>query len=128
MKKMKTDDTVGRIIRLPKELSVRRDASVLSLLQDSGYLVVHEFVTEGVIREALALNRALAKDWLEFSESKRVTSGWFLRKCGVGHYQVGYHPDHAPVDYSDEIAACAAFIKHEIEDIRTDRGAVSNNG
>lgn len=115
---MSIDSTVIDVINLPRNFCGRGDASIYSLLQESGYFAVHDEVTEGAIHGALRRNPEIVTDWMQFSEAKRVSSGWFLRREGAKGYQVGHYPDHEPVDYSDELEACAAFIKREIEDIR----------
>lgn len=116
---MSIDSTVSDVVNLPRNFHGRGDASIYSLLQESGYFAVHEEVTEGAIHDALREHPELASDWMDFSEAKRASSGWFLRRVAKG-YLVGHYPDHEPVEYSDELVACAAFIKREIEDIRTD--------
>ena len=116
---MNIDRTVSDVINLPRNF-YGRNASIYSLLLESGYFAVHDQVTEGAIHDALRGHPEVVGDWMNFSEAKRANSGWFLRRGGANGYQVGHYPDHEPVDYSDELGACAAFIKREIEDIRTD--------
>jgi hypothetical protein len=117
---MNIDNIASVVIDLPRTFYSRNDASMYSLLRESGYFSVHEQVTESVIRDALRRRPELTLDWIGFSEAKRSSSGWFLRRGQVKGYQVGHYPGGEPVGYSDEFAACAAFIKREIEDIRTD--------
>lgn len=119
---MSIANTVSEVINLPRKFYDRGDASIYSLLQESGYSAVHDQVTEEAIHDALLRNPDVVSDWMDFSEAKRASSGWFLRREGEKCYQVGHYPDHAPIDYSDEVAACAAFVKREVEDIRTDGG------
>jgi hypothetical protein len=119
---MSIANTVNDVIKLPRRFYDRGDASIYSLLQESGYFAVYDQVTEEAIHEALLRNPHVVSDWVDFSEAKRASCGWFLRRRGEQCYQVGHYPDHEPVDYPDEIAACSAFIKREIEDIRTDGG------
>ncbi len=116
---MSIESTLNDLIQLPRNFSVCRDASIHSLLQESGYFAVHKAVTEDAIHDALREHPELVSDWIDFSDSKRASSGWFLRRGATG-YQVGHYSDHEPVEYLDELTACAAFIKREIEDIRTD--------
>jgi len=116
---MSIDSTISNVINLPRNFRGRGDVSIYALLQESGYFAVHEEVTESAIHDALRRHAEFVRDWLDFSEAKRTSSGWFLRRTTSG-CQVGHYPDHEPVGYSDELAACAAYIKREIEDIRTD--------
>jgi hypothetical protein len=118
---MSIDGTLTDVINLPRNFYSRGNISTHSLLQESGYFAVYEEVTEGAIHDALQRHPNLVSDWMNFSQDKRGGSGWFLCRGGSDNgYQVGHYPDHAPVGYSDELAACAAFIKREIENIRTD--------
>ncbi len=117
---MSIDSTVHEVLNLPRNFYGRGDASIYTLLQESGYFAVHDQVTEGAIHNALRRHPEVVNDWIDLSESRRASSGWYLRPAGAKGYQVGHYPDNEPVDYADELAACAAFIKREIEDIRTD--------
>lgn len=116
---MSIESTLNDVIQLPRNFYDRGDASIHSLLRKSGYFAVHEAVTEGAIYDALHEHPELVSDWINLSDAKRASSGWFLRQ-GARGYQVGHYPDHEAVEYSDRLTACAAFIKREIEDIRTD--------
>ena len=117
---MSTDHTLQDVIDLPRNHS-RRGTSIFTLLEQSGYFSAHDQVTEAAIYNALRRRRELLNDWIELSESTRTSSGWYLRRAGTQRYQVGYHPDSEPVEYDDALAACAAYIKRNIEAIRTDR-------
>lgn len=117
---MSIDSTVHEVLDLPRNFYGRGDASMFTLLQESGYFSVHEQVTESAIHDALRGRPQLVNDWIDLSESRRASSGWYLRRAGAKGYQVGHFPDNEPVDYVDGLTACAAFIKREIEDIRTD--------
>jgi hypothetical protein len=117
---MNIDSIVNDVINLPQNFYGRGNASIYTLLQESGYFEFHDQLTEEAIHNALRNQPELAGDWLGFSEAKRTSSGWFLRRGGAKGYEVGHYPDHEPVDYSDELSACAAFIKREVEEIRTD--------
>lgn len=115
---MNIQRTVRNVVSLPRRFLALGTASVHSLLQESGYFEVHAHVTEEIIHEALLEQPGLIDIWMEFSEAKRTSAGWFVIKEGPMRYQVGHFPDQEAVDYPDAAAACAAFIKREIEDIR----------
>lgn len=119
---MTISETITNIIRLPWNFNNLGNISVYYLLQNSGYFEVYDQITEDAIREMLLSQTEHMNEWLLFSESKRVNSGWFLKKDANG-YQVGYFPakniGDQPINYLDKATACAAFIKREIEDIRT---------
>jgi hypothetical protein len=94
-----------------------------ALLDGTGYLVAHEKITEALLHQELLDHPECIAEWLTWSESKRTDSGWFLRRTAKG-CEVGFFPasrdHHRAIAYTDPAAACAAFIKREIEDIRTD--------
>ncbi len=117
---MSIDSTVLEVLNLPRSFYGRGDVSIHTLLWESGYFAVHDQVTEGAIHDALLRRPEVVHDWIDLSESKRASSGWYLRRAGAKGYQVGHYPGDEAVDYADELAACAAFIKREIEDIRTE--------
>jgi hypothetical protein len=121
--RMSIDDTITHLIYLPRNFNRRGNASMYSLLRDSGYFAMHDQVTEDALQQMLLRHPECVDEWMSFSEEKRASAGWFFRRGPKG-YDVGYFPvissRHQPVDYADGVAACAAFIKREIEDIRTE--------
>jgi len=115
-----TASTACNVINLPRTFHSVGNASIYDLLKESGYFAEHDHVTECAIHNALRSHPELARDWMDFSDDKRASAGWFLRSGGPKGYQVGYYPGNEVLDFSDLLAACAAFVKREIEDIRTD--------
>lgn len=116
---MSTTDTIRALIHLPRKFNDLGDVSVYSLLHHSGYFENHHEITEDAIHEMLLGQPECIDEWVRFSDDKRSSSGWFLQRGSKG-YQVGYFPDGKAVDYFDDAVACAAFIKREIENIRTE--------
>lgn len=111
--------TINNVINIPRDLRGRGNCSLCSLLYGSNYFFNHYVVTEIAIRDSLCKNPEIVNDWLDYSGDKRVNSGWFFRRSDTRDgYQIGYYPCGSVIDYPDGITACAAFIKHEIEDIR----------
>lgn len=121
---MGTNSTVNDVVHLPRNFRDRGNVSMYALLREIGYFAVHEQVTEDAIHRALLEYPECVHDWMDWSEGKRTDAGWFFRREGETGYEVGYFPvcsdRHQVIKYPDEAAACAAFIKREIEDIRTD--------
>lgn len=117
------DRIVKQVIDLPRSFRQRGAASIYAWLDGTGYFVAHEKITEALLHQELLDNPESVAEWLTWSESKRADSGWFLRRTAKG-YDVGFFPasrdHHQAIAYTDPAAACAAFIKREIEDIRTD--------
>jgi hypothetical protein len=114
--------TIIGVIYLAKNYSERNDVSIYSLLKEVGYFDIHDEVSEDLIRKALFLHPNCVNDWIRFSEDKRSSAGWYFRQNGID-YEVGYFSlnknNVGPTKYSDSTEACAAFIKHEIESIRS---------
>jgi hypothetical protein len=113
-------DLSVRIINIPKKFKTA-NASIHSLLKYSGYFETHDLVTAEAIREALLEHPDYVDDWIQYSEDKRCSSGWFFRQKGPG-YEVGFFSSKDGYSqstmYSDRLEACAAFIKKEMEEIR----------
>jgi hypothetical protein len=116
---MNMAETIIAVIHLPRNFNNLGDVSAYSLLLDSGYCETHNQITESAIHEELIKRPECVGEWLNFSEEKRTSTGWYFQK-GSKSYQVGYFPNGQLVDYVDKITACAAFIKREIENIRTE--------
>ena len=120
---MSISEIIVELINLPRRFNDLRNISIYSLLKETGYFEMHSQISESAIREALLRHPQCVNEWMLLSEGKRSSAGWYFRRSGKESYEVGYfsskRSDIQPVEYADEAAACAAFIKREIEDIRT---------
>lgn len=120
---MNLDNTIDKIIYLPKEFSKKGDTSIYDLLKKSGYFEKFNQISEDKILKAVKENPLCINDWLLWSENKRSDSGWYFKKYSDNKYAVGNlisgKGNIQEIEYSDASVACAAFIKKEIEDIRT---------
>jgi hypothetical protein len=109
------------IISFPKMMAQEGNVSFYTLLKESGYSEVHDQVTIDTIRKALIEHPDCVNDWIQYSEDQRCHPSWFFRQNGL-NYEVGYvslETDDVPITkYSDRFEACAAFIKHLIEQVR----------
>ncbi|HRH51623.1 MAG TPA: hypothetical protein PLP23_22935 [Panacibacter sp.] len=109
------------IIFMPKK-SKEEDMSVYSLLKKSGYFKFHREINEIDIFEVLSKTPECVSQWLAWSEDKRTGPGWHFEKTqSEKYYIVSHYPPKTnlkPIVSFDKIAACAAFIKKEIERIR----------
>ncbi len=117
---MKKDQIIKDIIFLPKRFS-KGDASLYSLLKESGYFEVHNQISEADIFEKLIQNLECIDLWLRLSSDKRSNSGWYFKQNDSNMYIVGYFPpsdNYKTIEYLDRIEACSTFIKREIENIR----------
>jgi hypothetical protein len=117
---MEKDHLINEIIFLPKSWHEKGKYSIYSLLKDSGYFEFYDQVKERDLHDSLLKNQECISHWIQWSEDKRVSSGWYITQK-KGKYVVGFYPnskDLKTTEYADEAEACAAFIKKEIEDIR----------
>ena len=118
---IEANKTCEAVARMPSTLVVRGDVSPYDLLAHSGYFDRHAEITPDLLRAVLSRDPMLVNDWLEYSENKRTSSGWYFRRAATG-FDVGFlGKDGRKVDertYVDVIEACAAFIKKEIEEMR----------
>lgn len=120
---MNLKDAVNKIVQLPRKFSAVGNGSIYSLLKETGYFQAHDQISEDVIRDALTCHPECVDEWMHLSEDKRSDAGWYFMQLDETHYAVGHFipkaGDAERREYSDPIQACAAFIKHEIEDIRS---------
>lgn len=119
---MKLNDVITHLVSLPHEFNRLGNISFHELLNESGYLNFSEEILVENIREALIEQPQRIDEWAQYSEDKRSSSGWYFRAESEGAYVVGYYPDSREKNtrspFEDRATACAAFIKHEVEDIR----------
>ena len=120
--KANSDEVAAKIVTLPGEFHRLGNVSILSLLQATGYFEFHDQIAEEDIREALIRFPERVEEWIQYSEDKRTSSGWYVIQNDEGLYETGYISDACTptkrVQYENVVDACASFIKHEIEDIR----------
>jgi len=99
-----------------------RNMSPNALMAESGFREHRGAIDVEKIRKHVVAHPKLIGDWMGYSENKRVSSGWYFSADSVdGPYVVGYFPTSDPSKtekkYSDEIEACAIYIKRELESI-----------
>lgn len=118
---MKKSQIINDNIILPKQF-YEGNISFQTLLKGSGYIEHHNEINEEDILEKLTYHLECINEWLNLSEDKRCCSGWYFKQGDNGKYLVGYYPPQENLkttEYIDEVEACAAYIKREIEDLRT---------
>jgi hypothetical protein len=118
---MDKNDIANSIIYLPEKFYRQRDVSMYFLLRESGYFEMYDQISEKNIFDELTKNPECVGQWLNWSEDKRSSSGWYFKQNENKFYIVGYFPPQDNLkdrNYFDITEACAAFIKQEIEAIR----------
>jgi hypothetical protein len=117
-------DIAMQIVTMPRRFHSLGNISIFSLLEETGYFELHDQISEDDIRTALLCCPECVQEWMQYCSDKRTSSGWYIRLNDEELYEIGYFDikaDHDTnrVQYKDAIDACAAFIKHEIESIRS---------
>ena len=109
------------IISIPSRFYL--DGNTLSfhdLLKESGYLEVSKNISEELLYEVLKSNSENFQSWLNWSEDKRTSEGWFLRTNGenfeVGHITDGNYENLTK--FEDKLKACSFFIVKELDFIK----------
>ncbi len=118
---MDINKIILKIIPLPATYHLVRNQSIYSLLQETGYFEMHDQGDELKILGMITVHPEYIKDWLQYSDDKRTSSGWYFRETDNGRSIVGYYPDMTDKKfkvYSNINEACATFIKLELEQIR----------
>jgi hypothetical protein len=115
-------DVVVQIIALPRRFHSLGNVSMFTLLEATGYLELHDQISEDDIRAGLVLCPECVQEWIQYSADKRTSSGWYVTKNEEGCYETAFIADTGTltnrVQYDNAIDACAVFIKHELDDIR----------
>jgi hypothetical protein len=113
---------LAQIVTLPRRFHSLGNVSMFSLLEATGYFELHDQISEGDIRAALLHCPECIEEWMQYSEDKRTSSGWYVTQDDEGCYETGYIADASTrtkrIQYESLVDACAFFIKHEIEEIR----------
>lgn len=110
------------IVRLPETFYKENDTSIYSLLQETKYFEISDLISEKDILNEIKNKPQYVDSWLEWSQNKRVSLGWYFTENNNNKYIVGYkspskNNTNIIIEYENKYEACAAFIKREIEDI-----------
>lgn len=118
---MTLNEIIEAIIGLPSNY-IACNTSPWEFLKKSGYFAEHEQISDEIIRQKLAEHPERVNEWVNYSENKRSTPGWFLKTDDKRSYIVGYIDSQSRIteqnEFVDPITACAKFIKKEIEAMR----------
>jgi hypothetical protein len=118
---MRKDDILIDLVHLPRRFDAS-GMSIYELLRQTGYFEMYDEILEADIRETLAQHPECVDEWISYSGDKRTSSGWYIKQEDSTIYKVGCLSPKGgksiETSYVDHTDACAAFIKHELEDIR----------
>jgi hypothetical protein len=111
---MATSSVVEAVCKLASEFRRRDDISIVTLLQQSGYVESPELVTEESVKAYLRQHPELIDSWAILSDDQRSSGTWYLNAPHAAdpnvQWAVGFYPGTASVEYLDGPTACAAFI------------------
>ena len=99
--------------------------SPFALLKETGYFELHNDVSVSDIRNALDRDPACVQEWMQYIDDQRCSTSWYFALNDENLYEVGFYDTNTDparsnqVVYDNVLDACAAFIKHQIESIRT---------
>lgn len=113
-------DVAYDVVRISQKFNARGNVSVVTLVHESGYPSARDALAAPTIAEALRAQPSLILDWLQYSENKRSDAGWYFKAGAPNTWNVGFLSNgtmQTEVSFSDPVAACAAFIKSELESI-----------
>jgi hypothetical protein len=109
--------SVEDVCRLAWDYWVIRTVSARELIARSGYGERWRSITVGLLADTLRQHPDWVDAWIQWSEDKRVSSGWYIARRGDSAFDVGYYPTVPPVQYSDRTHACAVFVRYELASI-----------
>ncbi len=117
----KINEIINKILILPTTFNNQTELSIFQLLKETEYFENHEKVTEDLIKSVLIKNILYLDFWIDWSESKRCDSGWYILSEN-NNYKVAFFsskPIKFEYSFKMKVDAIAKFIKLEIEVIRT---------
>lgn len=118
-------DLTTEIARIPRRMYTE-NASPCALLKQTGYFELHDQVSVRDIREALNRDPACVQEWMQYVDDLRCPSSWYFDldddkdQYEVGFFDIKADPNRSNrVYYENATDACAAYIKYEIESMRS---------
>jgi hypothetical protein len=117
-------DIAMQIVTIPRRMH-SEDKSPFALLKETGYFELHDQVSVDDIRNAIVRDPACVQEWIQYIDDQRCSSSWYFVLNDEGVYEVGFFDSNTDpvrsnqVVYENAVDACAAFIKHQIESIRS---------
>ena len=109
--------TVEDVCRLAWDYHSMGTKTARELIARSGYGDRWRSITMGLLADTLRRHPEWVDAWIQWSEDKRVGSGWYISSRADAAFDVGSHPSVPPVRYLDRTQACAAFVRCELASI-----------
>jgi hypothetical protein len=109
--------TVEDVCRLAWDYHAMRTVSARELIARSGYGDRWRSFSVELLVATLRQHPDWVDAWFQWSEDKRVSSGWYISRRGESAFDVGQYPTVPPVRYGDRTEACAVFVRYELASI-----------
>jgi hypothetical protein len=111
------EEAIERVFCLPTAFHLRGPASLMLLVQETGYVRHREALTVERLQAGIRGRQGLVDSWLRYSAEKEADWGWFFQGPDRGVYRVGKcnHFLAGPRQFTDAGEACAFFIRSEFE-------------
>ena len=109
--------TVEDVCRLAWDYGSFRTLSARELIARSGYGDRWRSISAELLADTLRRHPDWVDAWIQWSEDKRVSSGWYIARHGESDFDVGFYPTVPPVRYGDRTRACAVFVRYELASI-----------
>ena len=106
---------IKNVVNLANDEYRRGDISIYQLFLDSGYLTLHEEISIDDIKAELRDCPYLVESWFNWSDDQRISSGWYIRKESENTYIIDRVESDSITTFTDDIDACAHFVKLQIE-------------
>jgi len=101
--------------------ALRGSATIRDLLKETRFIDYADSIDVQDIESSLARKPDLVPDWIQYSEDKRTTNGYYISHEENEPYVVGYYALKSKSRiigrYTDHIKACAVFVHLELNDI-----------
>jgi hypothetical protein len=89
---------------------------------ESQYPQYYDQITLDDIENIIINNKSIVDDWVNFTEDKRWTPAWGLKKIEYEEYCLFYVPadggDGYSINICSDLTACALMVRFEMEDLR----------
>ena len=115
-------DCVFAICEFAKIYRADKNATPRDMFKRTGYRRHYASITQEQVIDLLRTHPILVDEWRMFSQDKRWTPAWFLKKRSENIWRVGYVDRGGntiqEILFSDSASACALMIRMEMEDLR----------
>ena len=118
---MNVDTVIKCVCRMPIDFKQRGNVSMISLLNESGYINYRDKIDENKIIRYLKEDKSIVDSWISFSEDQRCTPSWYFDGKTVGYINTSGKAENEE-HYDDSVTGCASYIKKILEDLIKTKG------